>query len=97
MLQPGCGDQVGLLTLRDEVGTYLAPGKAWPVLCMLELLYNLQSEPVEADYARALVISGVKTKRRALIILLPTYNAVDAAQPIIAYMGQFWPVIIFLC
>ncbi len=83
------GDQVGLLTFADDVGVYLAPGKGrGQFYTMLELLYNLQSQPVEADYGRALSYLGVKNKRRSLIILFTDLQTLDAAQPIIAYMGR---------
>ncbi len=83
------GDQVGLLTFADDVGVYLSPGKGrGQFYAMLELLYNLKSEPVEADYGRALGYLGIKNKRRALIILFTDLPTLEAAQPIIAYMGR---------
>ncbi|MBA3944264.1 MAG: DUF58 domain-containing protein [Herpetosiphonaceae bacterium] len=83
------GDQVGMLTFADDVGVYLAPSKGrGQFYAMLELLYNLETEPVEADYGRALSYLGVKNKRRSLIILFTDLQTLDAAQPIIAYMGR---------
>jgi len=83
------GDQVGLLTFADEVGVYLAPAKGRrQFYSMLELLYNVRSEPVEADYGRALGYLGVKNKRRSLIVIFTDLVTLDAAQPLIAYTAR---------
>ncbi len=83
------GDQVGLLTFADEVGVYLAPSKGrGQFYTMLELLYNVRSEPVEADYARALGYLGLKNKRRSLIVIFTDLVTLDAAQPLIAYTAR---------
>ena len=83
------GDQVGLLTFADEVGVYLAPAKGRSQFySMLELLYNVRSEPVEADYGRALGYLGVKNKRRSLIVIFTDLVTLDAAQPLIAYTAR---------
>ncbi|HZG69030.1 MAG TPA: DUF58 domain-containing protein [Herpetosiphonaceae bacterium] len=83
------GDRVGLLTFADEVGVYLAPDKGrGQFYSMLELLYNVRSEPVEADYARALGYLGIKNKRRSLIVIFTDLVTLDAAQPLIAYTAR---------
>ncbi len=83
------GDQVGLLTFADEVGVYLAPSKGrGQFYTMLELLYNVRSEPVEADYARALAYLGLKNKRRSLIVIFTDLVTLDAAQPLITYTAR---------
>ena len=83
------GDQVGLLTFADEVGVYLAPAKGrGQFYSMLELLYNVRSEPVEADYARALSYLSVKNKRRSLIVIFTDLVTLDAAQPLIAHTAR---------
>lgn len=63
------GDKVGLLTFADRVETYLTPrqGKG-QFYRMLELLYAVESQPVEPDYGRALAYLAVKQKKRALIV-----------------------------
>lgn len=83
------GDFTGLLTFADDVRTYLAPkrGKG-QFYHMLEALYNVQYEPVEADYATALAYLGVKHKRRSLIILFTDVVTLDAARPLIAHMAR---------
>jgi uncharacterized protein (DUF58 family) len=83
------GDHTGLLTFADDVGTYLAPkrGKG-QFYRMLEALYNVQFDPVEADYARALGYLSVKHKRRSLVILFTDVVTLDAARPLIAHMAR---------
>jgi uncharacterized protein (DUF58 family) len=83
------GDHVGLLTFADDVRTYLAPkrGKG-QFYRMLEALYNVQFEPVEADYAQALAYLGVKHKRRSLVVIFTDLVTLDAAKPLIAHMAR---------
>jgi uncharacterized protein (DUF58 family) len=83
------GDHVGLLTFADDVRTYLAPkrGKG-QFYRMLEALYNVQFEPVEADYGQALAYLGVKHKRRSLVIMFTDLVTLDAAKPLIAHLAR---------
>jgi uncharacterized protein (DUF58 family) len=83
------GDHVGLLTFADDVQTYLAPkrGKG-QFYRMLEALYNIQYEPVEADYPRAFTYLGVKHKRRSLVVVFTDLVTLDAARPLIAHMAR---------
>ena len=83
------GDQVGLLTFADEVGVYLGPAKGRAQFySMLELLYNVRSEPVEADHARALGYLSIKNKRRSLIVIFTDLVTLDAARPLIAHTSR---------
>lgn len=83
------GDHFGLLTFADEVGAYLAPkrGKS-QFYRMLEALYNVQFQPVEADYARALSYLSLKHKRRSLVVVFTDLVTLDAARPLIANMAR---------
>ncbi len=83
------GDHVGLLTFADDVRTYLAPkrGKG-QFYRMLEALYNVQVEPVEADYGRALAYLGLKHKRRSLVVVFTDLVTLEAARPLIAQMAH---------
>ena len=51
-------------------------------------LYNVQFEPVEADYAQALAYLGVKHKRRSLVVVFTDLVTLDAAKPLIAHMAR---------
>ncbi len=64
------GDHVGLLTFADEVRAFLAPrrGKA-QFQRMIEALYNVHAEAVEADHAAALSYLQRKVRRRSLVVL----------------------------
>ncbi|NTW98139.1 MAG: DUF58 domain-containing protein, partial [Oscillochloris sp.] len=83
------GDHVGLLTFADEVGTFLAPqrGRA-QFQRMIEALYNVQAEAVEADHAVALAYLERKVRRRALVVLFTDLATPDAARPLIAHMAR---------
>lgn len=83
------GDHIGMLTFADDVGTYLNPrrGKS-QFYRMLEALYNVQFEPVEADYARALGYLSIKNKRRSLIVVFTDLVTLEAARPLIANLSR---------
>ncbi len=83
------GDHIGMLTFADDVGTYLAPrrGKS-QFYRMLETLYNVQFEPVEANYARALGYLSIKNKRRSLIVIFTDLVTLEAARPLIANLSR---------
>jgi uncharacterized protein (DUF58 family) len=83
------GDHVGLLTFADDVGTYLTPRRQrGQFYTMLEALYNVQFQPVEADYARALSYLSLKNKRRSLVVVFTDLVTLDAASPLIAHMAR---------
>ena len=83
------GDHIGLLTFSDQVDLFLAPRKGnSQFYTMLELLYNVQGQAVEADYARALGYLSLKNKRRSLIIVFSDLVTKEAAMPLIAYMSR---------
>jgi uncharacterized protein (DUF58 family) len=83
------GDHVGMLSFADEVGAYLAPkrGKG-QFYRVLETLYNVQSEAVEADYTRALSYLSLKNRRRSLIVVFTDLVTLDSAKPLIASMAR---------
>lgn len=83
------GDHFGMLTFADEVGAYLAPQRGKQQFYrMLELLYNVQFQPVEADHARAINYLSLKQKRRSLVVLFTDLATLDAARPLIAALAR---------
>jgi uncharacterized protein (DUF58 family) len=83
------GDHVGLLTFADHVGSYLPPKRGKHQFHrVLESLYNVALEPVEADYTRALSYLSVKHKRRSLIVIFTDLVTLDAAQPLISNLSR---------
>lgn len=79
------GDKVGLLTFGDRVETYLTPrqGKG-QFYRMLELLYAVESAPVEPDYRHALAYLAAKQKKRALIVCFTDLAGGPASDALLA-------------
>jgi uncharacterized protein (DUF58 family) len=79
------GDKVGLLTFGDRVETYLTPrqGKG-QFYRMLELLYAVESQPVEPDYGHALAYLAAKQKKRALIVCFTDLAGGPASDALLA-------------
>jgi uncharacterized protein (DUF58 family) len=79
------GDKVGLLTFADRVETYLTPrqGKG-QFYRMLELLYAVESQPVEPDYRSALAYLAVKQKKRALVVCFTDLMGGSASNALLA-------------
>jgi uncharacterized protein (DUF58 family) len=64
------GDKVGLLAFADQVRHYLAPRQGrGQFYRLLELLYGVQTTPVEPDYGRAINYLAARHKKRSLIVL----------------------------
>jgi uncharacterized protein (DUF58 family) len=79
------GDKVGLLTFADQAGTYLVPrqGKG-QFYRMLEMLYAVESQPVESDYRRALAYLAARQKKRALIVCFTDLAGGTAPEALLA-------------
>ncbi|GAA5529741.1 DUF58 domain-containing protein [Herpetosiphon gulosus] len=92
------GDHIGMLSFADHVGRFLQPrrGKA-QFYQMLEMLYNLPSQPVEADYGRAISYLGLKNKRRSLIVIFTDLSTMDTAKPLIQHMARLAKTHLALC
>ena len=93
------GDRVGLLTFADDIGIYLTPrqGKG-QFYKMLEALYGVQSQPVEADYSRALSFLGVRNKRRSLVVLFTDLSGGAPSQrALLTYLTALYPRHLPLC
>lgn len=83
------GDHVGMLAFADEVGAYLGPRRGrGQFQRLLEALYNVQAQPVEADYAAALGFLSLKQKRRALALIFTDLVTLEAARPLIAHAAR---------
>jgi uncharacterized protein (DUF58 family) len=83
------GDHVGLLAFADEVRAYVAPRRGKPQFqILLETLYNLQPEPVEADHGVALGYLARRQRRRALIVLFTDLATPEAAGPLVSHLSR---------
>ncbi len=92
------GDHVGMLSFADDVRGYIGPKRGKGQFHrMLEGLYNIQSEPVEANYTRALAYLALKQKRRSLIVVFTDLVTLDAARPLIAIMARLAQHHLALC
>jgi len=64
------GDKVGALAFADQVSQYLAPRQGRPQFYrLLELLYGVQTTPVEPDYGRAIGYLAARHPKRSLVVL----------------------------
>jgi len=64
---------------------------------MLEVLYAVQSQPVEPDYAEALAYLGVKNKKRSLVVLFTDLSGGPSVQSLVANLGALYPRHLPLC
>ncbi|MCB9451048.1 MAG: DUF58 domain-containing protein [Anaerolineaceae bacterium] len=86
------GDQVGLLVFADQVLQYIppAPGNA-QFHKLLEAMYALGSEPVEADYGRAITYLRTKQKKRSLVILFTDLSGAHASEKLMSHLPRLAP------
>ncbi|MBI1279403.1 MAG: DUF58 domain-containing protein [Anaerolineaceae bacterium] len=86
------GDQVGLLVFADQIMQYIppAPGNAH-FQKLLEAMYALNSQPVEADYARAITYLRAKQKKRSLVILFTDLSGTRASEKLLSNMPRLAP------
>ncbi len=86
------GDQVGLLVFADHVQQFVPPtaGRAH-FQKLLEAMYALGSQPVEADYGRAISFLGTHHKKRALVVLFTDLSGVRASESLLAHVPLLLP------
>jgi len=86
------GDQVGLLVFADQVKHFVppAPGGA-QFQRLLEVMYALGSEPVEADYKGAISYLKAYYKKRALIVLFTDLSGARAGEALLAHLPRLAP------
>ena len=81
------GDRIGAMTFASEVQHWLAPrtGKA-QFHRMLELLYKVQGQPVEPDYAQAFAYFAAKQNRRSLVLVFTDLTGSVSYEMLVAQM-----------
>lgn len=86
------GDQVGVLVFADRVQQFLAPraGRAH-FQRILEMMYALESQPVEANYAQALNFLAVQNKKRALITLFTDLSGARGLDALVTHVPRLVP------
>ena len=86
------GDRAGLMTFADGVKHYLAPRSGrGQFYRMLAMLYAVESQPVEADYARALAYFGAKQKKRSLVVIFTDLASGPSAKSLFAQVARLRP------
>ncbi len=82
------GDRVGLLAFADHVLSYAqpAPGKR-QFLRILELLYNVQPQPVESDFGAAMEYARRRFRRRSLLPVFTDVLDVESSASLVAHLS----------
>jgi uncharacterized protein (DUF58 family) len=85
----GKGDRVGMMSFADDVMHYLSPRQGrGQFYRMLELLYALETQPVEPDYRKALAYLAVKQRRRALVVVFTDLTGGASLNSLVAQMSM---------
>jgi uncharacterized protein (DUF58 family) len=86
------GDQVGLLVFADQPIQFIPPGAGRTHFQkLLEAMYALESQPVEADYARALNYISLQQKKRTLVVLFTDLSGSRAADALLQQVPRLAP------
>ncbi len=86
------GDQVGLLVFADQVKAYLPPEPgAAHFQKLLDTMYALGSEAVEADYGRAITYLKARQKKRSLVVLFTDLSGARASETLLTHMPRLAP------
>jgi len=86
------GDQVGLMVFADRVEQFIAPGNGrGHFQKLLEAMYALESQPVEADYGRALNYLSVHNKKRSLVVLFTDLSGARASESLLLNLPRLAP------
>lgn len=85
-------DQVGLLVFADQVKQFVPPAPGGTNFRrLLEAMYALESEPVEADYRRAVSYLKAHYKKRAFVILFTDPSGARALEALLAHVPRLAP------
>lgn len=85
-------DQVGLLVFADQVKKFIAPAPgAANFQKLLEAMYALQSEPVEADYNQSISYLKAHFKKRAFVIMFTDLSGARASESLLTQMPRLAP------
>jgi uncharacterized protein (DUF58 family) len=86
------GDRVGLLTFADRVLGYWPPGRGRAqFLRLLEVLYAVQAQPVEPDYAAAMQYLRTRQRKRSFVVVFTDVIDRVAAGSLVASVGSLTP------
>ncbi len=83
------GDRIGVLTFADSVQTWIAPrGGKGQFHRMLEMLYAVQSQPIEPDYNAAFTYFAAKQRKRSLVLVFTDLTGSLSTESLIAQMSR---------
>lgn len=86
------GDQVGLLVFADRVQQFIAPaGGRGHFQKLLDAMYALESQPVEADYRRGLNFLMAHNKKRSLVVLFTDLSGARASESLLTNVPRLAP------
>lgn len=86
------GDRVGLLTFADGVTGYWEPNKGRKqFLTLLEALYKVQAQQVEADYMKAGAFLSLRRSKRSLVVLFTDIIDKQQADAMVRGFGRLAP------
>ena len=86
------GDRVGLLTFADTVMGYWEPDKGRrQFLAILEALYKVQPQQVEADYMKAGAFLSAQRSKRSLVVLFTDIIDRRQADALVRGFGRLAP------
>lgn len=92
------GDRVGFLVFSDRVKVYLPPGKGREHLYrVMNAVYNLRPDLVEADYAGVVQFLRLKTKKRSLICFFTDLIDPEASGDLLAHLSSLKPEHLPVC
>lgn len=85
----GMGDKMGMMTFADDVHAFLAPRQGrGQFYRMLEMLYAVDAQPVEPDYARALSYLALRQRKRSLVVLFTDLSGGASMQSLANVAGR---------
>jgi uncharacterized protein (DUF58 family) len=85
----GKGDKVGLMTFTDRVEAFVSPkGGRGQFYRLLELLYRVEPQPVEPDYAAAFAYLGLKHRKRSLVVIFTDISGGMGVQALVESVSQ---------
>jgi uncharacterized protein (DUF58 family) len=86
------GDHVGLLVFADQVQSYYPPERGSAHFQkLLEAMYALESQPVEADYGHALTFLTTQNKKRSLVVVFTDLSGDRASESLITNIPRLMP------
>lgn len=86
------GDRCGLLAFADRVVYFLPPrGGKGQFYRLLSTLYDIESQPVEADYARAFAYLRAHHRKRSLIVLFTDLASGISVQSLVRQIAPLAP------